>query len=429
MRNVPMLKRSVTAWLVVLCWAWFSACQAEPGALTASSRSQAVNSACANSIEGFMQRWAASDPQVTTWWSQPHAAFGDLDNVIQLSWEREGDTVSALVYYRPQRVPNAQWTTWSLEQRATYLRNDLGGSWIDFVRVDEAPAFLRQTLKIEAGGRLWETTSSAYSTTLQDVFTQAWYVESYIGSGSRYGGFHYHVTFKAEPAFANDVARYIALADEHVALRALANNPGNAHLPYLKPHSSADINRIAQAIIDGSGPNEKFHFVGARSFLYGEETRMGIEVRGLSRDVLEAEQFIANVVKFLGDTSGPIKFGTKGNAYRLADLGQLEMLGDETTLVFADLYPFMQQASAAAQQQGGSGLLRNWALPLVRWETRSYLPPEVAQRAIAEREVYLQQLREIAAHYGGRPPGAEAQTTIENLLYVWARRTELFAYN
>ena len=370
-------------------------------------------------LASHVGQYAGGYSSVVERWTTVRHAFGDAYNPIQLSWEFEGQSNNILRFYRPASLSDAQWSAMRIEERAAY-----GGAYGSYVRMDGAPPYLARLLQNETDV-IWETTTDTYATTVGELFDQAAFVQQNLGPGY----FHWHVSFRGEPRHADEVADFLAQGNEATALRLFGESPQLVHHPVLAPYASDRLASIRYELGRGFGPDAKYTTFAIRSGLYGEEGRIGYEIRAIGNDLGDAARAVDSTVRFLEDPEHTtIRLGTRGRGYRVSEAGGVDRLGDAATKRFSpEVQGFMYDAYVAA---GGHPYhAERWAMPMVEWESRSYLSG-IAPEIRAARADFVAGMERLAAR-GVRDPalrGAAAADEIEILVYRWARATRLWEH-
>ena len=366
-------------------------------------------------------------------WKTERNAFGNKNNKITYSWELEGTNWDILKFYKPNSKTAQEWKAMNLNQRVQWFRSAEGGdnSWYGFERMADAPDWFRESLAAEGAGKVWETTSNSYAKTLDDLFTRA----DFVHKLDQRGGFHWHVSFKHNKAYADEITDFLALGNEYTTLRMFSHHPANIHHKYLGPYSKSNLNSIREGMRSGSPRSDKFSTFSVRTGIYGDPERIGYEIRAINTDVNVARRIVANAVQFLEDPKNAlIKLGVQGGkGYKVGRVSKVDRIGQKSfERLPAELQEFLTKAANAADNNPGLGvpLRHRWAAPMVRWEERIFLQkPEVLRIIESGRTEYLRRITALMEQYqGGRQVGAEAQQAIEMIVYQWAKATRLFRY-
>ncbi len=157
-----------------------------------------------------------------------------------------------------------------------------------------APGSLQKTLKWERELRLQIgelITDGSYASQDQRVADRTW-ITSHFGQQ----GFHMHGV--AELSTPEDKARlgpklaaFAALQDLSLFADAAAVSHQNYTLAFLEPWQAESAGAVASSFVDKDGGGKidgdeilphKFHFVGMRTGIYGDDNRVGVEIRGVS---------------------------------------------------------------------------------------------------------------------------------------------------
>ena len=389
---------------------------------------------CVAALGEFFARYGAVDDEIAEVWRTAQVAFGDRGNAIQMSWELEGTSLRVTDFYRPSHLSDAQWL--ALDDGYRFEEVAQSG-WHDFQRLQTAPEFLPDQLKVEANQAVWELASPGHVGTLDTLFEHG----RQVAEIDPQGGFHWHVTFLPEADLADEITAFAAQADEYVTLQLYAAHAANVHNSYLGIYSSDGLAALRAGLRTGADDvGYKWTSVAVRSRLYDDPRRIGLEVRAMDDSNLQAvRRTVGNIVMFLRDPHGHgIKLGTEGSAYRIADVIDVERVSGRALQRLApETRAFIEQAARAAREgprfegvETADLLLDRWAIPMVQWEARPYLPQAVVDAVGAARQRFVERLTVFAERYAatGRVPGMEMQDVIERAVSEFARDTRLWEY-
>jgi hypothetical protein len=317
----------------------------------------------------------------TSKWSRPRFAFGDKNNPIQLSLELEGDAYEIANVYRPRRVKESAWADRDLDEHAAYFEkhgyDHRRTKWTELRLRDDVYYPFQEQLGDDLGR--WEVRTAGYVETQDQLFAGATFLRDEIGDG----GFHWHVSFKRDPAVEPEVLAYWQHADEHLRLFMIEQDATNVRADYLYPFER-DLPARVPGMLDRGvlHTQAKLHAVGLRGGIYGEEGRLGLEIRAVNFDLGKAAQVVESTVRFLEDPKGAkISFSKKVPRYPIGDV----------TAVVRDKAPAMPTEVLAEIDK-----LTDWDRePTRRWlempfedlESRPWLA-EKADEIVAARERY-----------------------------------------
>lgn len=340
-------------------------------------------------------------------WARVRHAFGDATNEIQFSLEKEGTSEAILELYRPQHIRESRWALMDEEKRVArwprFARNyhDLR-DWDTFVRRPDTLLTLGKRPGADLNDR-WELRTDGYLVTLDNLFGDATYLDDAVGEG----GYHWHITFREDPAQADAVADYWRHADEYLQLRGIAEHPENLESWILSPIEDRSFEDARANLRRGRGEDEKMHKVGLRSWLYDEEGRIGLEIRGANEDLRVAARVVDSTVRFLENPArAKIAFNRNVPAYERADIARPVTTARR---VPKDLDAWDVDAFERSRI----------FMPFVLWESRPWLA-HLRREIQSARATYAKQLRALAD-----VNDASYHRVSRDLLHEWANALKL----
>ncbi len=396
-----------------------------------------------------------------------HRAFG---SEVQLALELEGWSTKLLNYYRPNKmkppvVTDAKWKSMTLDARAKFMKKH-GIEWNGLVRMDDAPAWLSPTVKKEVNG-CYEIKTDGFVRTLGELFHQMNWLHRNVDEN---GGMHFHVSFELPPVArkaeriqaSEQVMRALMHGNEYAGLRIYARNaPGwlkkagkGVSSKYVTFYNQERIDQLSRSLPQPRPQGNKMSTLSLRTGIYGNDDRVGLELRGFQRDPTTARRALANLLRYLEDPEGtPLKFGLRGNAVHpeldvshlsadsvnaleaalvasiKADLkaGRIPEEKEARTLNKARSF-LSQAASAASRQTVAVPLAQRWSVPMVAWEDRAFLPAKVKKRLVKSREAFVQTMKELVVEYSEKKVDARAQERIEAAVTTWAKKANIHEY-
>ena len=307
-------------------------------------------------------------------WDDVRYAFGNKSNPIQYSWEKEGTRPQKIVQlFRPKRIAESDWLARTPQERATYAMNlPASTRWQDWVRLTDAPEWIRRELVIESSPGVWEIITDSFNETVADTVSQMAVARSVAGTS----GGHFHVTFLPNPRFAKELAAFLEHLDAYYSWQLIRDWPDVLGHDQLGPHTAVTIDHVEQALATSGHFPIKGHSVDARSRMYTPRERIGFEIRAAGGSAIEDGTELKLVGAFLEDPLGAaLNLYNPGDAYRIEDLlgadrltySTISRLGDD-----AALDPIRAIAQRANARLGTDAHMTRWAYPLVRWEQRPH---------------------------------------------------------
>jgi hypothetical protein len=358
---------------------------------------------CARGLERFFEQYARAggapdDLASAELWRTPRTARGGGE--IQLSWEFEiMSQENVPEWYRPATTTTEEWASLPRWQQLGILRR--GG--MDFVRRDDAPAWIREVLKREYGGP-FETTCGSYTNTLDDLYGQAQVVQSTMGYD---GGFHFHVTFPWTGEMRSEAHAMRALlqrGNEYTTYRWLSAGR-NWNNWAIAPIDATTLDATERALAEGDviASSYKFTSLGWRAGIYGDVDRVGFELRSINQEIDDATRMLESLVRGAEDPANAvIKFGSEGAPYRLADAAAGDWIGQGSFARLPDdVQEFLRAVAGAGGSRGRTGM-EAWSLPMVSLESRPQIPADAGRLVVAERENYLTAIRAVRDQFAGR---------------------------
>jgi len=254
---------------------------------------------------------------------------------ISFGWELEGTTEKILNWYEPSDemqetwgLTAGEWRKWPPQKQSAHVRQLIrdnkylfgGLRWSKFVRRPDAPNFVCQQLKEEAGFRTWEVNSDT-SRSVEELFAQmerarAEVAEQDAANGAQAAGFQVHIVFHKpldeREKWNGYLAALFTLLNDYAAMKdAAAGNEnftnrlvGNSPLTPrdVAIHLTHGIPLDFQLSPGQIGGPQKYNFVGFRDF-YGED-RIGFEIReGWTGNWARFRDLVTRVVAHLGAIS------------------------------------------------------------------------------------------------------------------------------
>lgn len=235
-------------------------------------------------------------------WAEPRFAFGDPKNAIQFSLELEGAGGEIGAVYRPKEIRESRWAAKDPDAQAAYLERtrvdevDGRDTWDGLILRRDVPYPLVRKLERDVDAR-WETKTRGFVRTLDELFAQASYLEEEVGTG----GFHWHVSFDRDLEHADALEQYWRHADEYLRLQMITEGPDTVVSPYVKPPDPGEIDDVRETFRDAEYYGSKFHPIGVRTHLYGNDRRIGFEVRSVNYDLERAGRVLNATVATLED--------------------------------------------------------------------------------------------------------------------------------
>ncbi len=288
---------------------------------------------------------------------------------------------------------------------------------------------LPQTLDIETSD-VWELAGEKPLASINELQN----VRTTLETASLAGTFHYHVSFPTDGinrTRAELLAGWYLLVNEAMLLGRLESS-GDGHVdmlaslhPSFRPAVWEDAVGMQQALL-WRDPHRDYDMRQVAFRLraeYSSQKRFGFEVRGASADhevQMQLVRWLTNVLQTLPTSmtmgGATIDVRTYLNADPLSESAFFRLNAQQQELL-------LRAAAAADARYHIENLFATWTLPLVRWESRSFLQHKAAVISQA-RQNYLAELDAIARqHPKNRINGAVA--AIAQALTVWAKRTSL----
>ena len=382
------------------------------------------------------------------WLKGEHHAFGDPGNAIQYGYEHEGDQAGGgrgdkrwglLQYYRPEEIADADWAKMPLDDRLGYLKeknpfkSTLDVDWRGLVRTDAAPRDLQPLSEMDGAGH--ETKPAKPYARLMDLLDGASFAKRRIEPQGRT---QYNTSFRHNPAYARELTDFIAQASEYATMRMFAGSPksvSNWRFGFYTQEGLGQMRaQLAAPTPAGIGKTFKFYSFAPRSGpLYGEG-RLNLELRAITNNVPDARRVVVATDRFLEDPHGAlVKLGRKGPGYRMHEVASVDRLSSRTlqrlpSNVRERLEQVAKQAPGSNELSvmGTTPLELHWASPMVSWEARPGVPPEVQARIHSERRTYLETLQQLTEARG--MPAAEMSGRINEAVHRFAKRTGIHDY-
>jgi hypothetical protein len=206
----------------------------------------------------------------------------------------------------------------------------------------------------------------------------------------------------------------------------------------LGPYHRGQLTRIRLALASGEVENipqdnyaspddtTKYHSVAIRRDIYGEPDRVGLELRAITRNTPDAKRVLRATVRFLSDPKrARVKLGTRGRSYRVSELREVDRLDDDTSSRFPeDVREFFDRWRGATSYAWTRERIQRWSLPLVRFEERSYISPEVGARVGEARQAFLEEAKAAAQI----EDADEAASRMDEAVHHFAETTQLHQY-
>ncbi|MEZ4254692.1 MAG: hypothetical protein R3A78_03115 [Polyangiales bacterium] len=285
--------------------------------------------------------------------------------------------------------------------------------------MDVTPEFdVRDARSGEIESRIFELRSEGGLPTQHGLMNLANRVQAQVG-----GSMQWHLSFVPDGNAAPELIALLRHLDERDMLRSYAESAHWVSYSHRGPYVGEELERIGQAIRTGNvtfTDEIKPRFVGFRTEKYGEPNRVGFEFRALPNDLRDAARTLdAAATALEHPQTGSIALGD-----RSIPLSRLRGEDHLTHRTYTRMAPdhqavLMRAHHAEAPGQESAKLVDRWAVPLVHWESRSYLADR-ADDIRAARDAYVARVDALI----GESPRYQREA-LDDAVHAWAKSLRL----